>query len=196
MRSRLDTRTRIRQVAARLFAQRGFDRTSVRDVVQAAGITQPTLYYYFHSKDGLGCAVLEQGYEDFLPILAQAIRPRGRPVERLVRLMAAHFDYVHDHPDITRFFYGVILGLGGRPAGFDVGAIRNRLIGFIRQVVEEIAPAGHLDPTRVDVLTMLVLGTINIHVLSMLDGWRELPSDRELRDTVQVLWDGVRRRRV
>ena len=43
----------IARAAARLFAERGYDATSVREIVEAAGVAKPTLYYYFRSKEGL-----------------------------------------------------------------------------------------------------------------------------------------------
>ncbi|MBP2323618.1 AcrR family transcriptional regulator [Kibdelosporangium banguiense] len=39
--------------ATRLFAKRGFDRTSVQDIVEAAGVTKGAMYHYFGSKDDL-----------------------------------------------------------------------------------------------------------------------------------------------
>ena len=48
----------IARAAARLFAERGYDATSVREIVEAAGVAKPTLYYYFRSKEGLAQALL------------------------------------------------------------------------------------------------------------------------------------------
>ena len=48
----------IARTAARLFAERGYDATSVREIVEAAGVAKPTLYYYFRSKEGLAQALL------------------------------------------------------------------------------------------------------------------------------------------
>jgi AcrR family transcriptional regulator len=39
--------------ATRLFAERGYDRTSVQEIVEAAGVTKGALYHYFGSKDDL-----------------------------------------------------------------------------------------------------------------------------------------------
>ena len=47
----------IARAAARLFAERGYDATSVREIVEAAGVAKPTLYYYFRSKEGLAQAL-------------------------------------------------------------------------------------------------------------------------------------------
>ncbi len=54
------TKKAILRVAARLFATRGFEATSVREIVEAAGVTKPTLYYYFGSKEGLATGALDR----------------------------------------------------------------------------------------------------------------------------------------
>ncbi|WP_322489737.1 TetR/AcrR family transcriptional regulator [Chloroflexus sp.] len=57
------TALRILDVAAQLFMQRGYRAVSINDIIQAAGVTKPTLYYYFGDKEDLfvqmGLRVLE-----------------------------------------------------------------------------------------------------------------------------------------
>ena len=63
------TRERLVNEMARLAIKKGFNRTSINDVVQAVGIKKGTLYYYFPSKDKLGLAVLERDRDDFLSFI-------------------------------------------------------------------------------------------------------------------------------
>lgn len=44
---------RLLSVATKLFAKKGFDRTSVQEIVEAAGVTKGAMYHYFDSKDDL-----------------------------------------------------------------------------------------------------------------------------------------------
>jgi AcrR family transcriptional regulator len=44
---------RLLSAATKLFAQKGFDRTSVQEIVEAAGVTKGAMYHYFDSKDDL-----------------------------------------------------------------------------------------------------------------------------------------------
>ena len=46
-------RQRILDAALQLFANQGYGSTSVRQVVELAGVTKPTLYYYFNGKEAL-----------------------------------------------------------------------------------------------------------------------------------------------
>ena len=46
-----DTRVRIRQVALELFAEQGYERTSLREIAERLGVTKPALYYHFRSKE-------------------------------------------------------------------------------------------------------------------------------------------------
>lgn len=48
-----ETKEKILHAAISLFAKKGYENTSVNDIVSEAGVTKPVLYYYFNSKDGL-----------------------------------------------------------------------------------------------------------------------------------------------
>lgn len=53
-----DTRQRIQQVALELFAERGYDKTSLREVADRLGITRPALYYHFATKQDILAGVV------------------------------------------------------------------------------------------------------------------------------------------
>jgi AcrR family transcriptional regulator len=48
-----DTRTRIQQVALELFAEQGYERTSLREIAERLGVTKAALYYHFKSKEDI-----------------------------------------------------------------------------------------------------------------------------------------------
>lgn len=79
---------RLVEVSLRLFAEKGFEGTSVQDVVAAAGVTKGAMYHYFDSKDDLlaeiYARVLREQY-DRLEMFAQ----RSAPVEQRVHGAAA-----------------------------------------------------------------------------------------------------------
>lgn len=79
---------RLLAAATRLFAEQGYDRTSVQEIVEAAGVTKGALYHYFGSKDDLLHEIygrLLRLQQDRLDLLAEG----GAPVERRLREAAA-----------------------------------------------------------------------------------------------------------
>jgi AcrR family transcriptional regulator len=79
---------RLMAAATRLFSERGYDRTSVQEIVEAAGVTKGALYHYFGSKDDLLHEIygrLLRRQKERLDAYADA----DEPVERRLRRAAA-----------------------------------------------------------------------------------------------------------
>lgn len=76
-----NSRDAILRCALGLFSRRGYDGVGVAQVAEAAGVTKPTLYYFFHSKEGLLSAVLEERYAAFNRALDAACAYEPHPHE-------------------------------------------------------------------------------------------------------------------
>ncbi|WP_082126996.1 TetR/AcrR family transcriptional regulator [Allosalinactinospora lopnorensis] len=79
---------RLLAVATRLFADKGFDRTSVQEIVDAAEVTKGAMYHYFDSKDDLLAEVYARVLRMQLTRLEE-IAAEGGPVADRVRRAAA-----------------------------------------------------------------------------------------------------------
>jgi AcrR family transcriptional regulator len=84
------TPDRIRATAIRLFAERGFHGTGIRDIATAADTTLSSLYHHFGSKDDLLVDIMVAG---LVPLTSAAERIRAAfegPVERLAMMVEQH----------------------------------------------------------------------------------------------------------
>jgi TetR/AcrR family transcriptional regulator, cholesterol catabolism regulator len=82
------------RASARLFREKGYDGTSVRDIAQAAGMQSGSWVYHFPTKQDILVAVMEQGLADALArieAIAERDQPPRRKFEALVR---AHLDTI------------------------------------------------------------------------------------------------------
>src|SRR5246127_4312201 len=50
---RTDTRSRVQEVALELFAEQGYEKTSLREIAERLGVTKAALYYHFKSKEDI-----------------------------------------------------------------------------------------------------------------------------------------------
>ena len=67
-----------------LFAEKGYASTSVREIVEGAGVTKPVLYYYFKSKEGMFHAILNWAHDQLEIMLADVLQFPGTAFDRFV----------------------------------------------------------------------------------------------------------------
>lgn len=84
------TREAILRTAAILFQERGYAKTKVVDIARAVGITPPSLYWHFASKEDILFEYLRGEIEEFNSRIAAAIDGIDDPVARLRALAVAH----------------------------------------------------------------------------------------------------------
>ena len=70
----MDNRQLIMEKALELFCARGYDAVGVQEIAEQSGITKPTLYYYFGSKQGLMETILEENSRILEEMLEKARR--------------------------------------------------------------------------------------------------------------------------
>jgi len=94
-------RARLFLAAIRLFGAKGYAATSVRDIVQAAGVTAPTLYHHFGNKEGLYLAIARAGREHLERARREACDAGGSASERIRHLCRTHFEWRRESAHVT-----------------------------------------------------------------------------------------------
>ena len=85
------------RVAAKLFREKGFDGTTIRDVAHAVGMRSGSPFYHFANKHELLMAVMEEGLRLGLDRTEAALAGPALPApERLHRLVRTHYGILHD----------------------------------------------------------------------------------------------------
>ncbi|MBL4838313.1 MAG: TetR/AcrR family transcriptional regulator [Kordiimonadaceae bacterium] len=84
--------------AAQLFKTSGYDKTTVRDIANAVGITSGSIFYYFDSKEDLLEAVILYGISAGLEIIVAELEKKSTPTSRFHALVYAHLLALHGEP--------------------------------------------------------------------------------------------------
>src|SRR3954451_20256078 len=135
--------------AARLFARHGYDATSVRMIVEAAGVTKPTLYYHFGSKEGLAQALLTVPLTELASTLRAILDEPGDAVAMLERTFEAHFAFCREDPDRSRFVFALFFGPLASGLAGEMERFKTGTSCLLDDVARRAAEAGIVDPERV-----------------------------------------------
>jgi TetR/AcrR family transcriptional regulator, cholesterol catabolism regulator len=100
LRARYDARRReVVATAAKLFAERGYDGTSMSELTEATGLAAGGLYHYIEGKDDLLIAICDELLEPLLERGREIVAEDGPPVEQLRELVGAWVAHVVEHRD-------------------------------------------------------------------------------------------------
>lgn len=183
---------RLAEAALRLFAEKGFESTSVQDVVSAAGVTKGAMYHYFGSKDDLLAEIYARVLRLQMERLTSFVE-RDAPVAE--RVFAAAADVVVttiEHLDSMTVFFRSLHQLSTAQAD-DVRRERRRYHDAFRGMVLEGQRAGVFrDDIEADLVVDYFFGSV--HHLPMWWKTDGRPSaDHVGRTFATLLLDGLRR---
>jgi AcrR family transcriptional regulator len=123
-----DTRARIQEVALELFAEQGYEQTSLREIAERLGVTKAALYYHFKSKEDIVHSFTDDYLAEFDSLLEWARRqPQGPGTRRAI--IERYADIVLRGTEVFRFMERNQAAFQGGKQRFD--AFRPRLFALV-----------------------------------------------------------------
>lgn len=151
-----------------LFSTKGYDATSVREICEAAGITKPTLYHFYGSKEGVYRALVDGVLEPFQAEVARVLAEGGPVRHRLRGVARAYFDRARTHPDLVRFIFGLVHNPPSTAPATDFPRFYRDVVRMIVAAVDEGVAVGELAPGRADVRMLGFMGGLAESVCAFL----------------------------
>ncbi len=183
-------REELLRVSAKLFREKGFDGTTIRDISSAAGMHSGSPFYHFKTKQDILVAVMEQGLAEGLRKTEEAMALSLPPDQKLVRLIRAQLgtiledgsDFIpvllHDWRSLTAANRRRIVEL------------KDRYDALWQQVIDDLQRMGHM-PGDAQLVRLLILGAVNWTARWYRPGGR-LSLDRVAEDTARLFLQGPR----
>lgn len=101
---RADKRSRILEVAAGLFSDRGYGATRMQDIADGLGMKAGSLYYYFESKEAVLAAIVGERVGLAVSMLEGIVGGGEGPLDQIRGAIAGHLDVFDRHADLYRIF--------------------------------------------------------------------------------------------
>ena len=166
-----------------LFSDRGYDATSVREICAAAGVTKPTLYHFYGSKEGVYRTLVDGTLEFYRQGVREIVEAPGSVPERLKRIARGHFEYTRERPELVRFLLGLIHNPPGSAPATEMHRFYDDVQSEISRLIGHGVEDGSLTPGPGEVRILVFMGAI-VEALHgyLLAGRPELST--ELADTL------------
>lgn len=145
--------------AEKLFCQRGYDKTSVQDILAAAGISKGGFYHHFDSKDEVLTALCQRRAERAAAFTADALDAAHTPMERINAVLRGFIPMRLEETAFLNMLLPVIARAEGRAIAMTYqDALESHFLPLLRAEIS--AAMGTVFPPVKDVES-IVLNTVN-----------------------------------
>ena len=154
-------RAELVRAAARLFREKGFDATTVRDIAHAVGMRSGSPFYHFANKHELLMAVMEEGLRLGLDRTRLALADTTlSATERFEKLVRTHYGILHDTG--SDFIPVMLYDWRALPAQYKrrIIELKDRYDAIWQHTLEELHTQGRLR-TDAKLARLMILGAIN-----------------------------------
>jgi AcrR family transcriptional regulator len=153
-------REELLRVSARLFREKGFDGTSIRDISSAAGMQSGSPFYHFKTKQDILLAVMEHGLAEGLRRLEDAMVEPGTAEQRLRRMIRAQLGTIledgNDFIPVLLYDWRSLTEANQRR----IIALNDRYDALWQRLIDDLKREGHM-PGDAQLVRLLVLGAVN-----------------------------------
>ena len=153
-------REELLRVSARLFREKGFDGTTIRDISAAAGMHSGSPFYHFRTKQDILVAVMEQGLAEGLHSLEVAMAGGASAEQRFLRMIRAQIGTIledgNDFIPVMLYDWRSLTPENRRR----IVELKDRYDALWQQVIDELKRAGHMRGDA-QLVRLLILGAVN-----------------------------------
>jgi AcrR family transcriptional regulator len=182
-----ERREQLLDIGRSLFAQKGFDATSVEEIAQKAGVSKPVVYEHFGGKEGLYAVVVDREMSALLDAITGALTSTGHPRELLERAAFALLDYVESSSDGFRIL------VRDSPVAQSTGSFAS-LISDAASQVEHIMvnqfKARGIDARNAPMYAQMLVGMVALTAQWWLDARKPKKADVAAH-LVNLAWNGL-----
>jgi AcrR family transcriptional regulator len=182
-----ERRAQLIDVGRAMFAQRGYEGTSMEEIAERAKVSKPILYEHFGGKEGLYAVIVDREMDYVVRRIVEAIGS-GSARERLERATLAFLTYVKDQPD----------GFAVLSQDSPMTSTRGRLSSLLNDLAERVGDifADSFKSAGFDARTAPIYAQALVGMVTFVGKWwtdvRKPAVDEVAKHIVALAWMGLR----
>lgn len=182
-----ERREQLVTVSRALFAEKGFDGTSIEEIAARAAVSKPVVYEHFGGKEGIYAVVVDREIQSLTAALTVALNLGGHPKIIVERMALALLTYIETSEDGFRIL------VRDSPVAQASGTFSS-LIGDVATQVEHLLADQFkkrgLDPRAAPIYAQMLVGMVALTGQYWLDA-RQLKKTEVASHLVNLAWNGL-----
>jgi AcrR family transcriptional regulator len=157
--------TRLLESALILFSEKGYDGTTIREIIERAGVTRPVLYYYFENKEDLFCKLVEAEFREMTQAMDHILATVSGCRDRLRQIIAGTFQGAEEAPHVVRLILQVFFAPPEEAPKLDRHGLAKQRLERIVVTMEDGLSGGELAGGAPETLALAFAGLMDVFVM-------------------------------
>lgn len=159
-----DAETRLLESALKLFSEKGYEGTSIREIIEGAGVTRPVLYYYFTNKEDLFRKLLEPALAEYTQALTDIRANYTGALDQLKAIAWDTFRLAEENPQAVRLILQLYFAPPQGGPKLDKAIYRLRRFRFIKEIMQDGLDQNELSGGDAQSLALAFVGMMDTFV--------------------------------
>jgi AcrR family transcriptional regulator len=182
---------RLLWAAAEVFNQKGYAAASVNEIVAAAGVTKPVLYYYFQNKEGIFREIFLNANRKFESIIQKYRLSQESAWKNLINLCTEVLTLFLANMPFGRLMHGIYYGPSQGSPHVDFERLHRLFHDEITVLVEQAISQGEIWAGNTEDIVRAILGMVNVCMELALCHPEEQMGGEDLNRLLAVLFHGL-----
>lgn len=162
--------SRLLASSLKLFTEKGYAATSIREITEDAKVTRPVLYYYFKSKEELFSHLVEVEFTQVCEEIDQILDTVSGCRKRLKTLVQHTFDRAERSPEVVRLLLQFFFSPPIQNFRLDKEELGAKRFGLIAEIMRQGLEDGELKGGDAETFAMAFSGVMDMHVMARSSG--------------------------
>jgi len=181
-----ERREQLLDIGRTLFAERGFDGTSIEEIAAVAGVSKPVVYEHFGGKEGLYAVVVDREMERLLDMVTKSL-VGGHPRQKIERAAMALLEYIEDS---SKGFRILVRDSHAASATGTFASLLSDIAGQVEYILgDEFKDKGY-DPKTAPLYAQALIGMVALTGTYWLDV-RQPKREEVAAHLVNLAWNGL-----
>lgn len=158
--------SKLLESALRLFAEKGYEGASIREIIESAGVTRPVLYYYFENKEDLFRRLVEMKFTDYVGRLRHIIDSVTGARERLTGIMCEAFHQAEEEFEVVQLILQVFFAPPSQGPPLDRNKLGRKRFKLVEEVMREGLRDKELSGGDPQGMALVFIGIMEMHIMA------------------------------
>jgi len=199
-RKRGEVRKKILDAGLELFAEKGFEAASIREIADKAGVTVPNIYYYFKDKEGLYEAALESSVNTFLELISKVDDPNLTFRERFMAIGKVKIQIFRENAMASKIWIREWLDHGGSIVTSKLDFSFGKTLKWFEEMLETAMERGEIRKMNPKMAIWSLMASAFLYGAPYFMKWKksmknlEPPSEEEVEEFIDLMLKGLEKK--